>query len=145
MIKALVLSLLVSLSAFAGEVVKTSFSIFPNSGPNRAFYACDFVEYETEKVIEALGGEVLDMSCFGGLPPGGIGYPTPNNISVEFDRAAPTSNETEEIILKDSKNCHLVTNIVRGLERSFPIENVKGLGGCFNPGSSYKITITIRR
>lgn len=145
MIKLLALSILFSMNVFASETIKTSFSIFPNSGANRAFYACDFVESKTEQIIEALGGEVTRISCFGGIQPGGMGYPTPNNVRVTFNRPKAEMGEVEVIELRDNRDCHLVTNIVNALEKSFPIDDISGTGHCFNPNSSYRIKITIRR
>lgn len=136
--------LVLAQASWAGTIVKKSFTINPNTGRNSSFYACDFVEGETEEVIEKLGGKVLRISCSGGINPPAPIY-QPNFVRVKISRSEPVLGTTETITLKGSKNCHLVSEIVRGLKRAFPITKVSGLGSCFTPSQSYRIRITMKK
>lgn len=79
---ALVLS--VSASAFAESV---SFSYSGLEAWGRSYYHCDYVEAQTEKVLELFGASNINISCYGGIEHGRM---EPVSINATFDAPVVT-------------------------------------------------------
>jgi hypothetical protein len=134
-----------SLSVWSREEVSFSYSGMESWG--QSYYSCDYVENQTEKVLEMFGATNIDVWCTGGIEFGRIW--TPVSVSSSFD--VPLLTGAEATIVKkyrgDSWNpsCGLNVAIVKALLPKFI--NVKVLRksdscGFANSNFSYEFEIT---
>ncbi|MBL7664065.1 MAG: hypothetical protein JNM93_02940 [Bacteriovoracaceae bacterium] len=114
----------------------TSFIISEFTNSNRAYYSCDSVKNETTDFLKHFTVKDLEVTCSGGYNP--IGVSTSAFVSTTFNVEIP---EVREVIkLKGDTNCHLVSQIARGLKKRLKINKIKG-SHCWTPNSSYQIEL----
>lgn len=137
---------LFSFSVFARESV--SFTYFGNEGWGQSYYACDYVEARTEKVLEMFGATEIEVRCSGGIEFGR--YWGPVNVRTSFELPVLTGTEVaEEVTFKgDSWNpaCGLNVTIVKKLLPKFSnVSVVKKSDSCAFSRSNYSYVFSILR
>lgn len=119
-----------SISAFAKQTV--NFSYFGNENGNRYFYACDYVEGQTEYFLELFGATNIEVYCSGGIQPFGSYFPV--SVRATFNSPLITGNGSEEIEVEgDTWNpaCGLNVTIVKNLLPKFKgVEVLKKRDSC---------------
>lgn len=137
---AIVLSL--SASAFA-ESVSFSYSGFEAWG--RSYYACDYVEAQTEEVLELFGATNIDVSCFGGIEYGRV---SPVSVKATFDAPFMTG-VVERTTLKGDRwnpSCGVNVAIINGVLPKFSNVTVLSKNDrCSSERSNYSYELEIAR
>src|SRR5690606_2512354 len=104
-----------SVSAFA-QKENVSFTYFGNEGGRRSFYACDFVEYQTEKYLKLFGATSIEVYCTGGINHGHI---SPVSVRAKFETPRLMGNEVTvtQKVQGDSFNpaCGINVAIIKNL------------------------------
>ncbi len=141
----LIVALLVSASAFAGEVVskKVSFSIMSSTGGEVNYYNCNYVEEVVEAHLKTLGAQNARANCNGGLE---MGQGMPASVTVKFDAPVSTGGAVEAKTIKGrtNDNCHLNTQILNKLIPQLPaVTLVSKTPYCFNSNSRWSYNVTI--
>jgi hypothetical protein len=139
-----VITLVLSFSAFA-EKKTVSFTYSGIESYGRSYYACDYVEYQTEKMLELFGATQIDVSCSGGIQ---FGSMWPVSIRATFEAPTLVGNEVAEVkkIEGDFSRpaCGLNTTIVKRLLPSFSnVKVVKKSDSCAFASSNYSYTFEI--
>jgi hypothetical protein len=135
-----------SLSAFAHDQ-KVSFSYSGFEGWGRTFYSCDYVEAQTEEVLELFGATHVDVRCNGGID---FGRMSPVMVTASFDLPVLSGREVAEVVkLKgDSRNpaCGLNVTIVKALLPKFSnVSVLKKSDACAFQSSNYSYEFAIVR
>ncbi len=139
-------TLALSASAFAADQ-KVSFSYSGLEGWGRSYYSCDYVEAQTEKVLELFGAQNVEVRCSGGIQ---WGQAWPVSVTASWDAPALSGREVAETVkLKgDSWNpaCGLNVTIVKNLAPKFSnVTIVKKSDSCAFQSSNYSYEFAIVR
>jgi hypothetical protein len=139
------IALVLSVSAFAKE--KISFGYSGMEGWGRTFYACDYVEAQTENILELFGATEISVRCTGGIQ---YGQMWPVQVTAYFEAPVLVGNEMNTItkIQGDFSNpaCGLNTTIVKNLLPSFKnVEVLKKSDSCAFASSNYSYTFAITK
>lgn len=139
-------ALVLSVSAFAADH-KVSFSYSGMEGWGRSYYSCDYVEAQTEKVLELFGAQNAEVSCSGGIQ---WGQAWPVSVTATWDSPALSGREVAEVVkLKgDSWNpsCGINVAIVKNLVSHFSnVTIVKKSDSCAFANSNYSYEFSIVR
>lgn len=141
-----VLSLVLSVSAVAGEVVSFGYSGYEGWG--RSYYSCDYVEAQTEKVLEMFGATEIDVNCSGGISYGQIWMP----VSVRAEFTAPVVSETSTTTVTKYKgdtwnpSCGINVAIVKNLLPKFAnVQVLKKSDSCAFQSSNFEYTFSITK
>lgn len=123
-----------------------SFTYFGNEGGRQSFYACDYVEYQTEQYLELLGATDIDVSCFGGIQPWGV---QPVSINAKFTLPVVTGSGVEEVKIEgDTWNpaCGVNVRIMKEILNVFTnVEVVKKSDACAFANSNYYYKLNVAR
>lgn len=144
--KLIVLAALLSTSAFAADH-SVSFGYSGMEGWGRTYYSCDYVEAQTEKVLELFGAVNADVRCSGGIQ---YGQAWPVSVTATWDAPALSGREVAETVkLKgDAWNpaCGLNVAIVKNLVPKFSnVTIVKKSDSCAFQNSNYSYEFSIVR
>lgn len=124
--KTLIASLALVLSFSAAAAQKVSFTYFGNEGWGQTYYACDYAEARTEKVLAMFGATEVSVRCFGGIE---FGRMEPVSITATFEAPVLMGNEMASVVKYkgDAFNpaCGLNVAIVKNVLPKF--SNVKVL------------------
>lgn len=139
-------TLALSASAFAHDH-HVSFSYSGIEGWGRSYYSCDYVEAQTEKVLELFGAQNAEVRCSGGIE---WGQAWPVSVTAKWDAPALSGREVAEVVkLKgDSWNpaCGLNVTIVKSLVPHFSnVTIVKKSDSCAFERSNYSYEFSIVR
>jgi hypothetical protein len=139
-------TLALSASAFAADQ-KVSFSYSGLEGWGRSYYSCDYVEAQTEKVLELFGAQNVEVRCSGGIQ---WGQAWPVSVTASWDAPALSGREVAETVkLKgDSWNpaCGLNVTIVKNIVPKFSnVTIVKKSDSCAFQSSNYSYEFAIVR
>lgn len=137
--------LVFSFASFAKETV--SFTYTGNEGGRQSYYACDYVEYQTEYFLELFGATNIDISCFGGIQPWGSMQPV--SIRASFDLPVIAGNSVEEVKVQGdtwNPNCGVNVKIVKTLLPKFSnVEVVKKSDSCAFATTNYSYQFNIAK
>ena len=141
-----VVALVLSFSSFAAE--KASFSYSGFEGWGQSYYSCDYVEAQTERVLELFGATETNVRCSGGIEMGR--YWGPVSVTATFEAPILSGNEVAEVVkLKgDSWNpaCGLNVTIVKSLLPKFSnVTVIKKNDSCAFQRSNYSYEFSIVR
>lgn len=140
-----ILALVSSVSAFAAkEKISIHYSGFEGWG--RTYYACDYVEHQTESFLKLFGATQIDVRCTGGIQPYGSAWPVSLTATFETPTLVGNEVETVEKVDGDSRSpaCGLNTTIVKKLLPLFPnVKVLKKNAGCGFSTSNYSYTFSI--
>lgn len=141
-----IISMLLSFGAIAGEKT-VSFSYSGIESYGRSYYACDYVEYQTEKMLELFGATQIDVRCTGGIQHGSM---WPVSVRATFDVPAIMGNEVAKVekVQGDFSRpaCGLNTTIVKRLLPSFTnVKVLKKSDSCAFASSNYSYTFEIAK
>ncbi len=135
-----------SFSAIAREEV--SFGYSGMEGWGQTYYSCDYVEAQTEKVLEMFGATNVDVWCTGGIDFGRIWTPISVNASFE----APVLTGAEVATVKkyrgDSWNpsCGINVAIVKALLPKFSnVKVLKKSDSCAFQSSNFSYEFEIKK
>lgn len=141
---ALLSALLISSSAFAANF---SFTYFGNEGGRQSYYACDYVEGQTESYLELLGATNIDVRCSGGIQSGWSVQPV--SIRASYDLPEVTGQNVETVEIKgDSFNpaCGINVRIMSEVLKTFTnVEVLKKQDSCAFASSNYYYKLNIAR
>ncbi len=134
-----------SFATFAKENV--SFSYFGNEGGRQTYYACDYVEYQTEYYLELFGATGIEVYCTGGIQPWGGMQPV--SIRAKFNLPVIAGNSTESVeVTGDTWNpaCGVNVTIVKNLLPKFSnVEVVKKNDSCAFATTNYYYKFNIAK
>ena len=138
-----VVALVLSVSAFARETV--SFGYSGMEGWGQSYYSCDYVEAQTEKVLEMFGATEISVRCSGGIE---FGQVMPVSVRASFETPVLSGAEVSEIVKYkgDSWNpaCGLNVRIVKSLLPKFSnVTVVKKSDSCAFQRSNYSYEFSI--
>lgn len=138
--------LLISFSSFAKEQV--SFSYSGLEGWGRTYYACDYVEAQTEKVLEMFGATGIDVRCTGGIDLGR--FPGPVSVKASFDAPVLSGRDVAEVVKYRgdvwNPGCGLNVTIVKSLLPKFKnVTVLKKNDSCAFANSNYSYEFAIQR
>ncbi len=120
-----ILTLLVSLSAFATEYEKKTFNYtdFGNDGFSRNYYACSFAEAALNDHLVQLGAINVRTSCFGGIESWGMTTPVSLRATFEAPKAGQDFSRTQRVLItsrsRGNSSCFFHTKLLRKLLPSF--------------------------
>ncbi len=133
-----------NIHAFASEVI--SFTYSGNSGMNRQFYACSYVEDQTVSYLELFGATGIEVSCFGGIQNYSVG---PVSLRAKFDLPVVSGQTVEEIKIEGDSwnpNCGINTKIINEALKIFTnIKVVKKSDSCAFTSSNFSYVLKINR
>ena len=139
---ALLFALIVSGSVFAKNI---SFTYFGNQGGNQSYYACSYVEDQTQSYLELLGATNIDVRCSGGISGGWSMQPV--SIRASYDMAEVTGTSVELVEIKgDSSNpaCGLNVKIIKEILKTLTnVEVLKKDDSCAFVTSNYYFKLNI--
>lgn len=121
-----ILMLVFSLSAFATEYEKKTFSHvdFGNDGFSRNYYACSFAEAALNDHLVKLGAINIRTSCSGGIEPWGTVFPVSLRATFEAPKAGQDFSRTERVRIasttRGNSSCFFHTKLLRKLLPVFP-------------------------
>lgn len=132
-----------SVTAFARETV--SFGHSGMEGWGQSYYSCDYVEAQTEKVLEMFGATEIDVHCSGGIE---FGQVWPVSVRASFETPVLTGTEVAEMVKYrgDSWNpsCGINVKIVKSLLPKFSnVTVVKKSDSCAFQRSNYSYEFAI--
>lgn len=134
-----------SFASFAKETV--SFTYFGNEGGRQSYYACDYVEGQTEYYLELFGATDIEVYCHGGIQPWGSVQPV--SINAKFNLPVIAGNSVESVKVQgDTWNpaCGVNVRIVQSLLKKFTnVEVVKKSDSCAFHNSNYSYQFNIAR
>ena len=141
-----VLALALTGSAFSAEN-NVSFGYSVNEGWGTSYYSCDYVEAQTEKVLELFGATDVSVRCSGGIE---FGSMWPVSVTATFNSPVLSGREVAEVVkLKgDNSNpsCGLNVKIVKSLLPSFNnVSVIKKNDSCAFQSSNYSYEFAIVR
>jgi len=144
--KLIILFSLFSSLAYAGEVKQVSFTYFGNSGPNRQFYACDYVEAQAEGFLETFGATRIEVSCTGGIQNYSM---SPVSVRAKFELPQVTGSSVDEVVLEGDSfnpNCGINSKIINEFVKMFStIKIIKKSDSCAFQSSNYSFKLQIQR
>ena len=139
---ALLFALIVSGSVFAKNI---SFTYFGNQGGNQSYYACSYVEDQTQSYLELLGATNIDVRCSGGISGGWSMQPV--SIRASYDMAEVTGTSVELVEIKgDYSNsaCGLNVKIIKEILKTLTnVEVLKKDDSCAFVTSNYYFKLNI--
>lgn len=135
--------LALSVSAYARETV--SFGYSGMEGWGQSYYSCDYVEAQTEKVLEMFGATEVDVRCSGGIE---MGQMWPVSVSASFEAPVLVGTEVAQVVKYkgDSWNpaCGLNVKIVKSLLPKFSnVTVLKKSDSCAFQRSNYSYEFSI--
>lgn len=144
--KKLVIGLSLLSSVCFAETKSVNFTYFGNSGMNRQYYACSYVEDQTTATLEAFGATGIEVYCSGGIQPYSVG---PVSVRAKFDLPVVSGNSIEELKLEGdtwNPNCGINTKIISETMKVFKnITVVKKSDSCPFTNSNYSYVLKIAR
>jgi hypothetical protein len=139
---ALLFALIVSGSVFAKNI---SFTYFGNQGGNQSYYACSYVEDQTQSYLELLGATNIDVRCSGGISGGWSMQPV--SIRASYDMAEVTGTSVELVEIKgDYSNsaCGLNVKIIKEILKTLTnVEVLKKDDSCAFVTSNYYFKLNL--
>lgn len=142
---ALLSALLISTSAFAANI---NFTYFGNEGGRQSYYACDYVEDQTQSYLELLGATNIDVRCSGGIQPSGWSV-QPVSIRASYDLPVVTGQSVETVEIQgDAFNpaCGINVRIMKEALKTFSnVEVLKKQDSCAFASSNYYYKLNIAR
>ena len=139
---ALFLAIIVSGSVFAKNI---SFTYFGNEGSNQSYYACSYVEDQTQSYLELLGATNIDVRCSGGISGGWSMQPV--SIRASYDVAEVTGTSVELVEIKgDYSNpaCGLNVRIIKEILKTLTnVEVLKKDDSCAFATSNYYFKLNL--
>ncbi len=141
-----VLALVLSVSAFAADN-KVSFGYSGHEGWGTSYYSCDYVEAQTEKVLELFGATDVSVQCSGGIQ---MGTMWPVSVTARFNSPVLSGRDMAEVVKLKGDNwnpaCGLNVTIVKSLLPSFKnVSVVKKSDSCAFSNSNYSYEFAIVR
>jgi hypothetical protein len=141
-----VLALALTGSAFSAEN-NVSFGHSGYEGWGMSYFSCDYVEAQTEKVLELFGATDVSVRCSGGIE---FGSMWPVSVTATFNSPVLSGREVAEVVkLKgDNSNpsCGLNVKIVKSLLPSFNnVSVIKKNDSCAFQSSNYSYEFAIVR
>jgi len=137
--------LALSFSAMARE--RVSFFYSGVEGWGNSYYACDYVQDQTERVLEMFGATEVMVYCTGGIDMNR--FPSPVSVQAYFELPVLNGSEIPQTLkfVGDSlsPNCGLNTTIVRSLLPKFTnVKVVKKSDACafYSSNFSYEFLVT---
>lgn len=140
----LMAALFVSASSFAADF---SFTYFGNEGGRQSFYACDYVQAQTEGYLELLGATNIDVRCHGGIQNNWSVQPVSIRASYDLPEVTGTGVETVEI-KGDSFNpaCGINVRIIKEILKTMTnVTVVKKSDSCAFANTNYSYTLNVAR
>lgn len=142
--KTLLAGIVLSLS-FSAAAESVSFSYSGYEAWGRTYYSCDYVETQTEEVLEVFGATNVRVSCFGGVE---YGRMSPVSVTATFELPVLVGAVERTTIKGDKWNpsCGINVAIVKNLLPAF--SNVKVLSKndrCSSERSNYSYELEIAR
>ena len=139
-------ALALSVSAFAADH-KVSFSYSGIESWGRSYYSCDYVEAQTEKVLELFGAQNIEVRCSGGIE---WNQAWPVSVTAKWDAPALSGRDVAETVKLrgDSWNpsCGINVKIVKTLAPLFSnVTIVKKSDSCAFQSSNYSYEFAIVR
>ena len=120
------LMMIVSLSAFATEYEKKTFSHtdFGNDGFSRNYYSCSFAEAALNSHLVKLGAININTKCSGGIEPWGATLPVSLRATFEAPKAGQDFSRTESVRIvsqtRSDSACFFNTKVLNKLLPMFP-------------------------
>ncbi len=141
-----VLALALCVSAFSADN-KVSFGHSGNEGWGTSYYSCDYVEAQTEKVLELFGATDVSVRCSGGIE---FGTMWPVSVTATFNSPVLSGREVAEVVNLKGDNwnpsCGLNVKIVKSLLSSFNnVSVIKKNDSCAFQSSNYSYEFAIVR
>lgn len=140
----LVAALLISASSFAANF---SFTYFGNEGGRQSYYACDYVQYQTEDYLQLLGATNIDVSCSGGIQSNWNVQPV--SIRAKFDLPVVTGSVVDTVELQgDAFNpaCGINVQIISEiLKKMTNVSVVKKKDSCAFATTNYYYKLNVAR
>jgi hypothetical protein len=140
----LVAALFFSVSSFAANF---SFTYFGNEGGRQSFYACDYVQGQTEAYLELLGATHIDVSCNGGIQ--STWSVQPVSIRASYELPVVTGVEVEKVEIKGdtfSPACGINVRIIKEILKTMTnVEVVKKSDSCPFQNSNYSYVLNVAR
>ena len=135
--------LALSVSAYARETV--SFGYSGMEGWGQTYYSCDYVEAQTEKVLEMFGATEVSVRCSGGIE---MGQMWPVSVRASFEAPVLVGTEVAQVVTHkgDSRNpaCGLNVRIVKSLLPKFSnVTVLKKSDSCAFARSNYSYEFSI--
>lgn len=145
--KTFMASLAIIFSFSAASAEKFSFTYFGNEGWGQTYYACDYVEAQTEKVLEMFGATEISVNCFGGID---FGRVSPVSISATFEAPVLMGNEAPAMVKYqgDSFNpaCGVNVAIVKAALPKFSnVKVLKKSDSCAFASSNFSYEFEIKK
>lgn len=141
-----VLALALCVSAFSADN-KVSFGYSGNEGWGTSYYSCDYVEAQTEKVLELFGATDVSVRCSGGIE---FGTMWPVSVTATFNSPVLSGRKVAEVVNLKGDNwnpsCGLNVKIVKSLLSSFNnVSVIKKNDSCAFQSSNYSYEFAIVR
>lgn len=137
-------ALMISASSFAANF---SFTYFGNEGGRQSFYACDYVQAQTEGYLELLGATNIDVRCSGGIQ--STWSVQPVSIRAAYDLPEITGTGVETVEIKgDSFNpaCGINVMIIKNILKTMTnVSVVKKSDSCAFVNTNYSYTLNVAR
>lgn len=136
-------ALVLSVSAYARETVSFGYSGMESWG--QTYYSCDYVEAQTEKVLEMFGATEIHVRCSGGIE---MGQMWPVSVSASFETPVLVGNEIAQAVKYKgdtwNPSCGLNVKIVKSLLPKFSnVTVVKKSDSCAFRRSNYSYEFSI--
>lgn len=137
-------ALFVSFSASAATI---SFTHFGRGAGYESYYACSYVEDQTENYLELLGATNIDVRCSGGIQSGWYNQPVSIHASYDLPEVAGTYVETIEIKGDAfSPACGINVRIIQEILKTMTnIQVIKKDDACAFSTSNYYFKLNIAR
>ncbi|MFK8138715.1 MAG: hypothetical protein AB8E15_10180 [Bdellovibrionales bacterium] len=107
------------------------------------YFSCDAVENATEKVVKALGGEIVKLRCNGGLP-------YFEDVRIRLSVAAPSIDSDNadwvEVNFKNNRrreNCGLYEEVMDGVLDVFTVRNLNKRANCWRNEGRLSYTMDV--
>jgi hypothetical protein len=113
---------------------------------NRIYYNCDSVENQVTGLLKEMGAQNIRVTCYGGMdrnmPP--ISWEASVDLSYSAMKLAGADESGVKAIwtpvsIRDSDNCHLLTQVFRNVKGHFAIRSLKGPGHCGSIDQSFRV------
>tara|TARA_B100001248_G_scaffold261746_1_gene254055 strand:+ start:59676 stop:60068 length:393 start_codon:yes stop_codon:yes gene_type:complete len=94
---------------------------------NRSFYACSYAEKRMENYLQAMGAEIVNLRCTGGLPDF-------NTLRVSAEIVVPGQGESVEWVPVEfigNEACEFNNGMIKKVMEPFQVRNVESRENCW--------------
>jgi hypothetical protein len=139
-------TLLFSLPSMAATI---SFTYFGNEGNRQTYYACSYVEDQTQSFLELMGATGIEVYCSGGLSSGGGWSSSPVSIRAKYDLPLVTGSAIETVEVEGdafNPSCGINVRIIKEVLKTMPFVTVaKKQDSCAFATTNYYYKLNIAR